>query len=115
MKYVQIDLYGTTYNVRPEVCCYIAGNLAVQLIDDEEEPFAMLTVNLPESREMIGNAKDLAFVDTNNCPWAIQLLEETGWAKPVGKYAHSGFCVYPLYKFDLEAMDACYADVEEEG
>ena len=62
------------------------------------EMFDVITVNLP-----FGEADEThAYIDTNNCPWAPELLKEMGVAKPTRKYGHSGFCKYPLYKFNLE-------------
>ena len=79
---------------------YDNNNLAVELITRDREPFARLTVNLgPKLR------RDHAFVDTNNCPWAPQFLQEHNLAKPVGAVGHSGFCDYPLYKFDLSKLE----------
>lgn len=67
------------------------------------EMFDVITVNIFESDFLM--EKDLAYVDTNNCPWAAELLKETGLATPVGTYGHSGFCSYPLYKFNLEKFN----------
>lgn len=67
------------------------------------EMFDVITVNIFESDFLM--EKDLAYVDTNNSPWAVELLKETGLATPVGTYGHSGFCTYPLYKFDLEKFN----------
>ena len=90
-----------TFQVRPEINSYLMNDhLAIELICDDYEPFATLTVNLPGSLP----EKDLAYVDTNNCPWAEEFLKETGLAQPTGETARSGYCEYPLCKFDVERI-----------
>lgn len=72
------------------------GNLAIELIDKEDGcPFATLTVNL---NKLPNN--NLAYVDTNNCPWGEKFIKENGLGEPTGKYGYSGYCSYPLYKFN---------------
>jgi hypothetical protein len=45
----------------------------------------------------------LAFLDTNNCPWVEEFLEENHIAKRTGIFAPSGFCTYPLYEFHQDS------------
>ena len=76
------------------------GNTAISLIcldDNIPSPFATITVNFDEKLE-----KDMAYIDTNNCPWAESILTENNWGVPTGKQMASGFCIYPLYKLNLE-------------
>ena len=56
-------------------------------------------------------AEDEAYVDTNNCPWAVALLEENGFAERTGRTRRSGYCEYPAMKFDRSKM----AEFEEES
>lgn len=101
MKYYEINSYGKTYNVRIERKAYAYNNtLALSLIAESGEPFCNLTVNLTEST--IWGDDKTAFVDTNNCPWAEQFIEENGLGYPMGYVARSGFCTYPLYRFTLD-------------
>lgn len=75
--------------------------LCVQAYDKDGLPFATLTVNLC-SKSQSFNA---AFVDTNNCPWVEQFLVLNKLATRVGNVtAKSGYCSYPLYKFDLTKL-----------
>ena len=46
----------------------------------------------------------MAYIDTNNCPWAESILTENNWGVPTGKQMASGFCIYPLYKLNLEEI-----------
>ena len=70
------------------------------------ENFAVITVNLvnaPYGDEKYQDESH-AFIDTNNCPWAEEFLQENGIAKPDPRNIHgmSGFCTYPLYEFNPE-------------
>ncbi len=70
----------------------------ISLIEENgngEEPFAALTKSFGE---FIG-AKDCAYIDTNNCPFADEFLK-LGIARDTGLTKQSGFCTYPLWKFD---------------
>ena len=69
------------------------------------EPFATLTKNFGEYIGM----KFCAYVDTNNCRFADQLLE-LGIAIDTGFTKQSGFCTYPLWLFNEHFLK----DVDEE-
>lgn len=78
---------------------YDNKNLAIDLFDPVEGPFARLTVNLG-----IKLPENMAYVDTNNCHWAEEFIEENGLGNPTGDFGASGYCVYPLYEFYLDKM-----------
>lgn len=61
---------------------------------EDTEQYAMLTTSFGE---FIG-AKDCAYIDINNCYFAMQLLEQ-GIAEDTGLTKRSGFCRYPLWHF----------------
>ena len=63
------------------------------------EPFALLTKSFGE---FIG-AKNCTYIDTNNCPFAEQLLKY-GIARDTGFTKQSGFCKYPLWEFKEEFL-----------
>lgn len=83
------------------------------LAEEDGEPYACLTVNLPSYVNpdvceviCIPNA---AYIDNNNCPWAVSELIEMGIAKDTGYTKGSGWCEYPLLQFDeewLKSVDA---------
>ena len=79
---------------------YNNRNLAINLFDPVEGPFARLTVNIVKLKP------GLAFVDTNNCPWAEEFIAEHKLGKPTGEFGRSGRCIYPLYEFDMDALNA---------
>ena len=101
---------GVEYPIWLSVCEYCANrNLAIQLLTDGmygPEPYSTLTVNL--DKKLPANQ---AYVDTNNMPDAEEFIEKYNLGKPTGGYRVSGFCIYPLYEFDL---DEC-AKYELEG
>lgn len=85
------------YNVRISFNKYIYNKaLAVELITDKEESFAIVSVNIEDS-DFID--KKWAFIDTNNCSWAEKFLQENNIAEFTGIYGQSGFCTYPCYDF----------------
>jgi hypothetical protein len=92
------DYFGSDVNVSAYRSSYRNnGNLAVLLETYEGEPWATLTVNLPDYGKL---PEDYAFVDTNNCPWAEEFIRKYKLGEPTGQYGHSGYCDYPLYIFD---------------
>jgi hypothetical protein len=104
LKFMQYSAWGTTYDTCVEVGSYLCGGgLYLSLQDrceDGLEPFADITVNLPEYRP----AADCAFVDTNNLGQAEQLIAEYKLGRPTGRFARSGYCTYPEYRFDMEKV-----------
>lgn len=63
------------------------------------EPYGTLTVSFGEYI----SAKNCAYIDTNNCPFAEQLLKY-GIARDTGFTKQSGFCKYPLWEFKEEFL-----------
>lgn len=102
MKTYEVKSYGKTYEVYPVLSKYEFGNtLAISLMCDDG-PFCNLTVNIGDSSIWANDTT--AFVDTNNCPWAEDFITENGLGAPMGIKGRSGFCTYPLYRFNLEAL-----------
>lgn len=79
---------------------YRGGNIAIQIMSESEGPYATITVNLDTPPTGEGEA----FVDVNNCPWSVDLIEQLKIGKYAGKVRQSGFCYYPLFKFDMAAL-----------
>ena len=108
MRYTIKDYLGQSIVVEPQVKLYLVkdflGNdllgLCVtlnQISDniDEDNQYATLTTSFGDFIGM----KNAAYIDTNNCPFANQLLEQ-GVAVPTGLSRSSGYCQYPLWIFD---------------
>lgn len=113
MTYEVKGYFGNTLTLKPRVELYevrdeLLGKkmpaLAIVLDDvscDPAEQFAVLTVCFGVH---IG-IKNAAYIDTNNCPFAEQLLAY-GIATNTGLTKNSGFCSYPLWVFDEEFLKA---------
>ena len=101
MKTYELKFYGKTYKLNAITAHYNNNNsLAVLLETEEGEPFATITVNLTN-----GIAEnEYQYVDTNNNHWAEKFINDNGLGEPTGITGYSGFCGYPLYKFNLEAF-----------
>ena len=77
-------------------------NIGIKLLSEEDgelTPFSDLTKSFGE---FIG-LKNTAYIDTNNNPFATQLLE-LGIAQDTGLYKSSGLCNYPLWLFDEDFL-----------
>lgn len=101
MKTYELELYGEKYNLVITTDNYQNnGSLAIMLETIGGEPFTTLTVNLSD-----GVAEnEYQYLDTNNNPWAEKFIKDNGLGTPTGIMGYSGFCEYPLYRFNLEAL-----------
>ena len=105
MKTYKLEYYGKTYDLAPIIGEYSYGKrLAIRLVDvnDDNTPFAILTVNIPE--ENLKN-KNCAFVDNNNFPLCLRFICENKLGKPTNRIGISGYCVYPEIEFDLDKLN----------
>lgn len=94
-------LYDEEYNVDLEVGHYSNGRLAILLTDARDgSPFSRLTVNIPTAY----CPKDCAYLDTNTFRKAEQFVVENGLAESMEEVAFSGYCKYPLYKFNMNLI-----------
>lgn len=100
----EVNSWGKKYYVRIVKSAYCQnGGLALPMfVEETYEPFATLTVNLSENLKLPEN---MAYVDTNNCPWAEEFIAKYELGKPTGQTAQSGWCTYPLYVFDLGKLE----------
>lgn len=112
--YAITDYFGDKILLAPHVGLYTVQDfmgeelpgLAIVLdevnpINGERDQYGVLTVSFGEFIGM----KNCAYIDTNNCSFADQLLkygiaEDTGFTMP------SGFCTYPLWKFNEDFLKA---------
>ena len=89
-------------NVTLHLHKYQNGNLAIQMIchdeDGFEDPYAMMTKNF---RKLENN---LAYVDRNNLPNILSFIVKNNLGEVMREVFASGYCVYPLVKFNLEEV-----------
>lgn len=99
---------------------------------DIPEPYAEITVNLPDSyaEQMLyssgffrsmKHSSPAQFIDVSNYKWLPEWLEKNDIAHPVQDWkgdvitCKSGFCEYPLYVFNITRFDEdCIFDPEED-
>ena len=116
------NIHGNAVTLRPRLGLYSVTDfmgqempgLAVLLDEvgdspDELEPYAVLTVSLGE-HICVPNS---AYIDTNNCYFADQLLA-LGIAEDTGLKKSSGFCTYPLWVFKEDFLQRIGGEVYQE-
>lgn len=111
LRKFQVTSWGKTYDVWLRTSNYCNnGNLYVGLTckivedgDEWYEPYADITVNIDKLEP------DCAAIDTNNFPQAEEFITGNGFAEFTGNYAFSGYCVYPIYRFNMELLNT-FAD-----
>lgn len=96
-----IEHCGNEYDVTPVATRYMNDNLAVLLFEPDREEFGALTVNLGDDLP-----PDTGYLDTNNLPDAEGFVLRHGIATYTGEFRGSGFCTYPLYRFDMGRLVA---------
>lgn len=93
--------FGTYKGVYLQIGRYQAdGSVAIEAWNNQDGPIARLTVCLCDG----SLAEDEAYVDTNNCPRAVEFIEKEGLGKRTGRTGRSGYCTYPVVKFDMEQL-----------
>ena len=104
---MKVETFLGEYEIsRLEVGKTINGRMMITLYEwnkeyNIEEEFATITKNFPE----INIKENEAFVDMNNCPWAKRFIEDYGLGEDTGEKTKSGYCTYPLYKFNIEVLE----------
>lgn len=114
LQYMQLEVWGSAHATCVEVGTYTyGGGMALELYEKCDDgklvPYTNITVNLPDCR----NRKHCAYVDTNNFPGAISLINDYKLGKPTGRIGHSGFCSYPEYEFDLAEIGKYCINLEK--
>ena len=99
-KRYEITAFGETDEVYLVKKTYPNGRLAV-LLDSDEGPYAVLTVNIPGAYCPEG----CAYLDTNNFPQGEDFVVKNGLAEDMEEIAFSGYCMYPLYRFDIKKLE----------
>lgn len=95
--------WGTTEQVSIEINTYLNnGNMYIGLTTDGDgypEPYGDVTVNLGEKvPDFCG------YIDTNNMPELEKFLVDNDIGEFTGFMQRSGFCVYPMYMFNVDKL-----------
>jgi hypothetical protein len=101
---INLKKYGKNHPMTFQLANYAEnGNLYVGMITNEEgypEPWSDLTVNLS-----IPCQPNRAYIDTNNNGNDIlDWLETNGFGQQTGRMRASGWCFYPEFEFNMEAL-----------
>ena len=95
-----VKAWNKEYNVHIKKSTYASNNnLAIQLVEDDGAPFAMLPVNIDKL------PCGYAYLDTNNCPWAVDFVKDNNLGEFAGSHTVSGFYAYPLFRFYEEVYN----------
>lgn len=101
LKFYTINGWYSSEEVAPIARTYSSNhNLAIQLVCADGEPYATLTVNFDALDD-----PTLAYVDTNNVPEAERFIVDNDLGYHIDQYKASGWCMYPLFKFNLEKLN----------
>lgn len=96
-------MFGTYENCFVRCARYSADNsLCVELFNVEDGPIARLTVCLDDSN--LGENE--SYLDVNNVPETVAFVEENGLGVVTGHMGYSGFCAYPVVKWNMDALEA---------
>ena len=113
-QFMKWSAWGQEFDLALSCDRYVmGGGLAIELLEIEDgmpEPFSGLTVNLKEYPCEEG----CAFVDVNNFPEAVELIEKYKLGEATGRMGISGWCAYPEYRFDMKEIEK-YRLREEPG
>ena len=99
-----LNKWGKSHPITFELGNYVEnGNLYVGMITNYEgypEPYSSLTVNLS-----VKCKPNRAFINTNNNGNEIMAwLEQNGLGHYTGNLMPSGWCVYPEFEFNMDAL-----------
>lgn len=93
--------YGTYEDCVLVLWNYWTDNtLSISILNATDGAIATITKCLNDS----SNAENESFVDTNNCPWALDFIEEYHLGEFTGMHGKSGYCTYPLYRFNMDEL-----------
>ena len=96
------DEFGVKHNLRFVEHLYLNNNLAIEAVDlDDGETYCMVSVNIEELYD-----PSLFCYDINNNGTALYYaLIDAGLMKNTGDIKTSGYCVYPVCKWNGDVKD----------
>jgi len=95
----QLDMYRDNDNLYIGLTCYDEDLEA-------EDSYCDLTVNV-DKLPYLHSAIDTTY----NGEGKLKFLLDNGFGEPTGKYGHSGFCSYPIFRFNEEKLMEIEPDV----
>lgn len=99
---IKRKFYGTENDITFRVDSYRSGGGLAVVMECEEGPYGVLTVNL-EDFPTHGNK---AFVDiNNNGADIVDWIESNNLGVVTGRMGFSGFCIYPEVEFNLDEIN----------
>lgn len=107
-KVYQVKCFGATYNIFLRPRSYTDGTLAVEALEIDSdldpasvEPFAVLTSNLCSPLQ----SDREAFLKTySENSWVPDFVLNNGICEYTGIVQPSGYCTFPLARFDFSKM-----------
>lgn len=96
-EYMSVSGYKDFAGTYGKMPCEFYG---IEIWNEEDGPIARITVCIAGS----GLAEDETVIDTNNCPWAMEFIEQHGFGQATGRMVRSGYCTYPVVKLDIEKI-----------
>ena len=103
MDSIKYEAWGEEFELNIYCDRYaMGGGLAMELVETgEQEPFTGLTVNLKD----YPCEENCAFVDVNDFPEAIGLIEKYKLGESTGRIGISGWCAFPEYRFNMDEIE----------
>ena len=80
------------------------GSVCVQIMNQTDGAIARITTCIPDCSSSLDN--DESFIDLNNCPWALDFIKKYNLGTVTDKYGYSGFCKYPVVKWDINELNS---------
>lgn len=78
------------------------------------QPYANITVNLVDETIPFDTEEVVyGFVDANNFPKAEEFIRKSDIGEKTNFEGHSGYCTYPLYRFDKKKISKLASSQKE--
>lgn len=94
--------YDEPFELVPEFGRYSNNRIGLQLFTDYGEPFAKITVNLPDQP---APNDDLFIKDYSENELVVAKMVEMGWLVRTGERVQSGFVSVPIMRLGGELLD----------
>ena len=103
-NFIEFDFMGEKQKCNLLVDSYLAdGSLAILLVDKDGEPWCDLTKCL--ASPFSGADETHAYLDTNSYTNLKEIVKKYNLGKYTEQNISQGFCVYPLYEFNMEEVN----------